>query len=451
MHAEDDRDLVRAEPDEVARRIDAEQLGESPDQVLIELRAFVALQHREDAVARERLLIGALGAHRVVDVGNRAHHRAEVHRLALHGERIAAAVEAQVMLEGDDRRQDRHLRRPPQNLGAVDDVPPHDHELVVGQLAGLVEDFLRRADLADVVHQGREAELAQQLAVDAERARLGHRQDRHVHHVRERVVVVVLQRGERQQRRAILRHRLRERIDDPPAGVRIGLAFDMRGVPQPLGDGDRIAVQPLERRDVVGQPVDGLERRRRVGHAFGLGALDQRFGRGHGAGVHLPDRGDVAGDAVLLPVVAALEAADADVRRREILVAVAGDLAAEARQVLHQRDELVLGHAALEGDALDLVVLQLPDELAHRRAELVHRRVGDDHVVADDPDGDRRLLLVQRPEHRDQPRHVARDERVVRRVELRVPDAGRGPAQQVLVEGGAIRAFAHLRVTPAIS
>ena len=105
------------------------------------------------------------------------------------------------MLEGHDRRHRRHLRRAPEDLGAVDDVAPHDLELGVGQLVGLVEDLGRRAHLADVVHQSGDAELAQQRAVDAERARLRHRQDRHVHHVRERVVVVVLQRRQRDERR----------------------------------------------------------------------------------------------------------------------------------------------------------------------------------------------------------------------------------------------------------
>ena len=40
-------------------------------------------------------------------------------------------------------------------------------------------------------------------------ARLRHRQNRHVHHVRERVVVVFLERGQRQQGGAVLRDRLR--------------------------------------------------------------------------------------------------------------------------------------------------------------------------------------------------------------------------------------------------
>jgi hypothetical protein len=56
VDAEDDGHFAGAEADEIARAVDAEQLREAPDQVLIELRPFVALQHAEDAIGRESLL-----------------------------------------------------------------------------------------------------------------------------------------------------------------------------------------------------------------------------------------------------------------------------------------------------------------------------------------------------------------------------------------------------------
>ena len=52
----------------------------------------------------------------------------------------------------------------------------------------------------------------------AQRARLAHRQDRDVHHVGERVVVVVLQRRQREQRGPVLRHRLGEAVDHRARG-----------------------------------------------------------------------------------------------------------------------------------------------------------------------------------------------------------------------------------------
>ena len=163
------------------------------------------------------------------------------------------------MLEGDHRRDRRHLRRAAQDLRAVDDVHAHDRELVVGQLVGLVQDLGRRAHLADVVHQRRQAELAQQRAVDAERARLRHRQDRHVHHVRERVVVVVLERGQRDQRGAVLRHRLRQRVDQRARRLRIGRAFGLGASPTPTpATLDGVGVEPADGGDVGGRRLDLL-------------------------------------------------------------------------------------------------------------------------------------------------------------------------------------------------
>ena len=64
------------------------------------------------------------------------------------------------MLERDDRREDRHLGCAAQDLGAVHRMTAHDDELLVGELVRLVQDLLRRPHLADVVHQGRQPELA---------------------------------------------------------------------------------------------------------------------------------------------------------------------------------------------------------------------------------------------------------------------------------------------------
>ncbi len=115
----------------------------------------------------------------------------------------------------------------------------------VRQLAGLVQHLERRVDLADVVHQRGEPELAQQRAVQVERARLRHRQRRDVHHVRERVVVVLLQRGQRHQRRAVLGHQPCEAVDDLPRGAGIGLFAGLGRLPQRFGRLHRRRVDPL--------------------------------------------------------------------------------------------------------------------------------------------------------------------------------------------------------------
>ena len=65
------------------------------------------------------------------------------------------------MLERHNRRECRHFRRPPQDVGAVDDMALHDLEFVLRQLVRLVQHFERCVDLADVMHEGRKAELTQ--------------------------------------------------------------------------------------------------------------------------------------------------------------------------------------------------------------------------------------------------------------------------------------------------
>ena len=58
----------------------------------------------------------------------------------------------------------------------------------------------------------------------------------------------------------------------------------------------------------------------------------------------------------------------------------------------------------------------------------------DDELVVDNADGDRRLLLLERLESREQALDVPAEQRMVGGVELRRADAGGEPPQQFLVE-----------------
>ena len=144
-----------------------------------------------------------------------------------------------------------NLRRVLEDFGPVHGVPLQDVELGVGELARLVEHLGGRLHLADVVHQRGQTELAQQRPVDPEPARLSHREDRHVHHVGEGVVVVVLERRQRQQRSAVLRHGLGERVDEAARRIGIRLAFDRGALPEHAGHARRVGVELLERRHVA--------------------------------------------------------------------------------------------------------------------------------------------------------------------------------------------------------
>ena len=100
-------------------------------------------------------------------------------------------------------------------------------------------------------------------------ARLRHRQDRHVHHVRERVVVVVLERRQRDERGAVRRHRLREGIHSARA------AFDPASprswpCPTPSQRGWWHRVETADRGDVGARLLPLL---------FGLDAADADVGQ----------------------------------------------------------------------------------------------------------------------------------------------------------------------------
>ena len=268
----DDRELVGVQAHEVADRKQSHQVDEPLQQRLIERRIALLAHDRADARGRQPLAVRAVASERVEDVGNADDHRAEVQLAAADVLGIPAEILLQMMLEGDDRRERGHFRRPPQNVRAVHDVLLHDLEFLFVQLVGLVQDFERRVDLADVVHQRREAEFAQQRALDIEGARLGHGERRDVHHVRERVVVVLLQRRQRHQRRAVLRDEPGEAVDDLPRRARVRLVAGLGRLPQRLGRFDRRRIDAPRRRDaglLVGHFLDDDAAERHVAHAAG--------------------------------------------------------------------------------------------------------------------------------------------------------------------------------------
>ncbi len=185
MFRSDHREILRVQADERADRKEAHQIHEALQQRLVERRIALLAHDAANAHGRKPLPVRTVAAQRIEDVRNRHDHRAQIQLPAPDILRVAAQVLAQMVLEGDDRGQRRHFRRPPQNVRAVDDVLLHDLELVFRELVGLIEHFERRLHFPDVVHQRGEAEFAQQRAVEVEGARLRHRKRRHVHHVRE--------------------------------------------------------------------------------------------------------------------------------------------------------------------------------------------------------------------------------------------------------------------------
>ncbi len=60
MRLQHDSDFAGTQLDEVAGGVDAQQLHEAADQVLVELHTVIPLQDREDPIGRKGLLVEAL-------------------------------------------------------------------------------------------------------------------------------------------------------------------------------------------------------------------------------------------------------------------------------------------------------------------------------------------------------------------------------------------------------
>src|SRR6185436_10280595 len=210
---------------------------------------------------------------------------------------------------------------------------------------------------------------------------------RDVHHVRERVVVVLLQRRQRHQRRAVLRDDVGEAVDDLARAFRIGLVARLRLLPQRLGRRDRGAVHAARR-------LDAERVLRRV--------LDRELADDH-----------------------ALDASCGEpVEQRRPRPAV-GEL---AEKRLHFRR----GHPAMERDLLDLAIPQPANEARERGRPLAEPRVVDDDVVADEPDDERGGVGEVRRARGSERGDGALHQRMLRRVELGGPEPRGQPSNELL-------------------
>jgi hypothetical protein len=111
--------------------------------------------------------VGALGAQRLGHVGDRQDAREQVEAEAGAPARVAAAVEALVVVAGDagDGRERGHA---PEDLLGQAGMGAHGVPLLGAELARLVEDQVRDGELAEVVQQAGAAQRAQRLGVEAE-------------------------------------------------------------------------------------------------------------------------------------------------------------------------------------------------------------------------------------------------------------------------------------------
>src|SRR6266550_9299325 len=136
----------------------AHHLNEVVDDDRIELRPLAGLQLGEREVWRAPLAGGTGRGHGVIGVADRDDARVQRDVLAGQAIRIAAAVVPLVMVEHDVQDLPEGLDRL-QDARAQDGVHAHDQLLVLVELALFEQHFVDHADLADVMQDGRQAEL----------------------------------------------------------------------------------------------------------------------------------------------------------------------------------------------------------------------------------------------------------------------------------------------------
>ncbi len=229
-----------------ARR--ATDLDEETGQIGVELGARAALDLGQSRVLAPGPAVGARRGDRVVGVGDRHDPRPERDRLPLEAGRVAAAVEALVVVP-DDRE------RPLEEIQRLDDLHPalrvgaDRRELLVGEPPGLAQDRVLDADLADVVNHPGQPQRLDVLLRQIEAGGDGHGDLRDPPRVARRVGVALL-----------------EHVDHRPQHVQGVLLQaqvfeDQRAVVERLFDRVLNGRDPEGLDDVVVGPVlDGLDR-----------------------------------------------------------------------------------------------------------------------------------------------------------------------------------------------
>src|SRR5438552_4229905 len=208
--------LVSVENDAGAHPVDADEDDErlDDDRVVTAARVLPHLLEHLVGLNRRRLVDAAAGGG-VESV----RHRDDlgIDRQLAGADRLGVSrqVRLHVMLVGDDHPAVGDFAvpaQPEQRQHAEPGVGLHDAPLFVAQAALLVQHFQRHARLAHVVEQGGDAEIVELQLGEAELAAQGDGEDAHVHGVRERVLVVVAQRGEPHQRRLVVQYLIYARL-----------------------------------------------------------------------------------------------------------------------------------------------------------------------------------------------------------------------------------------------
>ena len=155
-----------------ALKIGAELLGHGEEPAReqgVEVRPLLPVHRFQRPLVRVGLLVRAAHAQRVIDVGECDDARAERDEILAEPVRVAAAVPALVVAQGD--LGGHRVGVGAEDVGAVGGVLLHHVPLPRLEGPGLVQDVVGGADLAHVVQRGHQADVRDELLVHLGRPR----------------------------------------------------------------------------------------------------------------------------------------------------------------------------------------------------------------------------------------------------------------------------------------
>ncbi len=138
--------------------------AEACDQCRIEMAAGILADDGERLFERHRFLVGAARGQGVEDVDDGENTGVERDGFAAQAAQIARAVEFLVVPLNDLAGAVQPFRLV-DDVDAERDMGAHGGEFLLGQLAGLEQDVVADADLADIVQEGAENQLAHGLRI----------------------------------------------------------------------------------------------------------------------------------------------------------------------------------------------------------------------------------------------------------------------------------------------
>ena len=178
-----DRDLAIGELDEATHRKYADRLHELLHERPVEGGVGPLIETHQRILRSHRLRIGTVGDQRREAVGNTGDPAPQRDLGALEAARVAAAIEALVMLGDAGAHLGCERQAGLERLESQPDMVLRDPVLDRGQHAGLVEQRARHARLADIGKQADQPECFDHLARQAEAAADGDHVERDPHPV----------------------------------------------------------------------------------------------------------------------------------------------------------------------------------------------------------------------------------------------------------------------------